>query len=82
MKISELGLADKPWDYLDNKRIVREAIEIFGFSRSMFASNFPVAGLRISYGDQVRAVASMISDCSKNERDNLFYNTAKNFYNL
>jgi predicted TIM-barrel fold metal-dependent hydrolase len=82
LKISELGLAGAPWDYPDNRRIVREAIEIFGFNRCMFASNFPVAGLRIGYVDQVSAIAHMIKDCSVSERGALFHDTARRFYRL
>jgi len=82
LKISELGLAGAAWDYFDNRRVVREAIEIFGFARCMFASNFPVAGLRIGYVAQVSAIARMIDDCSIGERTTLFHDTAKRFYRL
>ena len=82
LKISELGLAGAAWDYDDNRRVVRQAIEIFGFDRCMFASNFPVAGLRIGYVAQVCAIAQMIADCSRAERDALFHDTAKRFYRL
>ncbi len=82
LKISELGLAGAAWDYLDNRRVVREAIEIFGFARCMFASNFPVAGLRIGYVAQVSAIAQMVQDCSTGERNALFHDTAKRFYRL
>ena len=82
LKVSELGLARAPWDYDDNRRVVREAIEIFGFGRCMFASNFPVAGLRISYVDQLSAIAHMIQDCSLPERNALFHDTAVRFYRL
>ena len=82
LKVSELGLARAPWDYDDNRRVVREAIEIFGFGRCMFASNFPVAGLRISYVDQLSAIAHMIQDCSLSERNALFHDTAVRFYRL
>ena len=37
------------WDYEDNRRIVLEAIDMFGIDRCMFASNFPVDGLRVSF---------------------------------
>lgn len=82
LKISELGLAGDPWDYHDNEKLVREAIEIFGFDRCMFASNFPVSGLRIGYQDQVKAIAHMIRDASRHERDRLFRGTAATFYRL
>ena len=82
LKISELGLAGSAWDYDLNRVVVREALELFGFERSMFGSNFPVAGLRIGYFQQVCAITHMIQDCSKNERDLLFHGTAKQFYRL
>ena len=82
LKISELGMAGVAWDYDDNRRVVREAVEIFGFARCMFASNFPVAGLRIGYVDQVSAIAHMIQDCSIAERTALFHDTANRFYRL
>ena len=82
LKISELGLAYKPWDYNENRCIVREAIALFGFKRCMFASNFPVSGLRIGYVDQAKAVAHMIKDCSETERRSLFHDSANSFYRL
>jgi len=82
LKISELGLAYQPWDYHENRRIVREAIALFGFKRCMFASNFPVSGLRISYVDQAKAIAHMIKDCSETERRSLFHDSANSFYRL
>jgi len=82
LKISELGLADSAWEYEQNRRIVLEAIELFGFERCMFASNFPVAGLRIGFFEQVCAIAHMISDCTVAERTMLFHDTATRFYRL
>ncbi len=47
VKISEFGLRDRAWDYESNRRVVLDALAIFGIERAIFASNFPVAGLRI-----------------------------------
>jgi len=82
LKISELGLMGAPWDYLENKEVVLNSIEIFGFNRCMFASNFPVSKLRIGYVDLVKAIAHMIKDATKTERSALFHDTAKKFYRL
>ncbi len=82
LKVSELGLAGAAWDYPGNRRVVRDAIEFFGFSRCMFASNFPVAGLRIGYVAQLKAIAHMVRDCSNSERAMLFHDTARGFYRL
>jgi predicted TIM-barrel fold metal-dependent hydrolase len=82
LKISEFGLKDAPWDYESNRAIVREALSIFGADRCMFASNFPVAGLRISYDALVRAIARMVSDLPQTQRDGLFWANAARFYRL
>lgn len=82
VKISELGLADSAWVYEHNRRIVLETIELFGFERCMFASNFPVAGLRIGFYDQVKAIAHMVSDSTVAEQKMLFHDTATRFYRL
>lgn len=82
VKISEFGLKDQPWDYDSNRRVVRDALAIFGPDRAMFASNFPVAGLRIGYGDQVTAVARMVEDLPEAEREALFWRNAARFYRL
>ena len=61
LKISEFGLRDKPWDYESNRRIVLDAITIFGIERCVFATNFPVAGLRVDYDKLVRSVKRMVA---------------------
>jgi predicted TIM-barrel fold metal-dependent hydrolase len=48
----------------------------------MFASNFPVAGLRIGYGALVAAVSRMLADRSPEERDRFFWKNAAAFYRL
>jgi predicted TIM-barrel fold metal-dependent hydrolase len=82
VKISEFGLKDRAWDYDDNRRVVRDAIAIFGIERSMFASNFPVAGLRIGYGALVEAMSRMLADRSPEDRERFFWRNAAAFYRL
>ena len=45
VKISGLGLCGQPWRATDNAGIIRDTIDIFGWDRCLFASNFPVDGL-------------------------------------
>ena len=45
LKISGLGQAGQPWSADANRRVVLDAIDIFGPERVMFASNFPVDSL-------------------------------------
>ena len=82
LKISEFGLRDQVWDYNSNRAVVRDALAIFGVRRCMFATNFPVAGLRISYDNVVRAVARMVSDLPAADREALFWRNAARFYRI
>ncbi|MGH7029609.1 MAG: amidohydrolase family protein [Stellaceae bacterium] len=82
VKISEFGLKDQAWDYPSNRRVVREAIAVFGIERAIFATNFPVAGLRVGYDDLVRAVARMLADFSAADRERFFWRNAAAFYRL
>ena len=82
VKISEFGLKDRSCDYESNRRVVRDALAIFGVARSMFATNFPVAGLRIDYDGLVSAVSRMLQDFPPDERDRFFFRNASTFYRL
>ncbi|HEX5319266.1 MAG TPA: amidohydrolase family protein [Stellaceae bacterium] len=82
VKISEFGLKDRAWDYEGNRRVALDAISIFGIERSMFASNFPVAGLRIGYGALVGAMSRMLEDRSPEDRERFFWRNAAAFYRL
>jgi len=81
-KISCLCLPDAPWDYEDNRRVVLEAIEIFGVERCMFASNFPVDALRVSYERMFADFKRMTAEFSLEERRALFHDNATRFYRL
>jgi len=82
LKISEFGLRDQPWDYEANRRIVLDAIAIFGVERCLFASNFPVAGLRVDYDTLVRAVKQMVSHLPAADQERLFFRNALSFYRI
>ena len=81
-KLSCLCLQDGPWDYADNRRIVLETIEIFGLERCMFASNFPVDGLRLSFDRMFRDFMRMTAALSASDRRKLFHDNAARFYRL
>ena len=81
-KVSELGLRDAAWTVAGNRRVVREAIEIFGIDRCMFASNFPVAGLKIGYRAQIAGLLEILADLPRPELDKLFRDNARRFYRL
>ncbi|HYM72817.1 MAG TPA: amidohydrolase family protein [Stellaceae bacterium] len=82
VKISEFGLKDRAWDYEENRRVVLDAIRIFGIERSVFATNFPVASLRIGYGALVAAMSRMLAERSAADRERFFWKNAAAFYRL
>ena len=82
VKVSEFGLKDREWEYESNRRVVLDALAIFGVERAMFATNFPVAGLRIGYGALVEAMSRMLAHLSPEQRDLFFWKNAKAFYRL
>jgi predicted TIM-barrel fold metal-dependent hydrolase len=82
VKVSEFGLKDQAWDYGSNRRVVLDALAIFGIERAIFATNFPVAGLRIGYSDLVTATSRMLDHLSPQQRDRFFWRNAKMFYRL
>ncbi|MEZ5727765.1 MAG: amidohydrolase family protein [Burkholderiaceae bacterium] len=81
-KLSCLCLPGGPWLEAENAPIVREAIDIFGIERCMFASNFPVDRVRIGFADMFTAFGRMVGDLAAGERRALFHDNAARFYLL
>ena len=48
----------------------------------MFASNFPVSGLKISFNNLYKNYKKIVANFSFNEKEDLFWKTAMNIYNL
>jgi predicted TIM-barrel fold metal-dependent hydrolase len=82
VKLSELGLKDAPWTVEGNRGVVRDAVEIFGVERCMWASNFPVAGLRTGYKAQLEGMLEILGDLSSDEIDRVFHRNAAAFYGI
>jgi predicted TIM-barrel fold metal-dependent hydrolase len=82
VKLSEFGLKDAPWNYDDNRRIVLDAVSIFGVDRCMFASNFPVAGLRVSYDVLVESMRRMLEPLGRAALEKIFWRNAQSFYRV
>ena len=82
VKLSEFGLKDAPWNYDDNRQIVLDAVSIFGADRCMFASNFPVAGLRVSYDVLVDSMRRMLEPLGREALEKIFYRNALQFYRM
>jgi predicted TIM-barrel fold metal-dependent hydrolase len=82
VKLSELGLRDAPWDVADNVRIVRDVIDMFGWRRCLFGSNFPVASLRIGYRPLVQAMAAALAPLTADQRRAIWHDNALRFYRI
>ncbi|MNF16901.1 Amidohydrolase [compost metagenome] len=55
---------------------------MFGIQRCLFASNFPVAGLRIGYDPLVRAMDALLADYDATQREAFFWRNAKEVYRI
>lgn len=82
IKISGLGQRGRAWKQADNVPVIRDAIAIFGASRCMFASNFPVDSLVADYGTILAGFMAAIADRSAAERRALLHDNAVRFYRL
>lgn len=81
-KISGLAMFDHRWTRESLRPYVLETIEIFGASRCLFASNFPIDGLHSSYGALWHAYAEIVAGASAAERAALFVGNAERCYRI
>ena len=80
VKISGIGVADTPWNIKENEIIIRDTINIFGASRCMFGSNFPVDSLCDSFDAIFQNFRRAVSGLSIVDQSALFHNNAQKFY--
>ena len=66
IKLSEFGVKGQEWNYKENEKIILELIDIFSPSRCMFASNFPVSGLKISFNNLYKNYKKIVGNFSSN----------------
>ncbi len=82
IKLSEFGIKHEEWNYNENARIILELIDLFGPKRCMFASNFPVSKLKITFDNLFNNYKKIVEKFSRDEKKNLFSETAIEAYNL
>jgi predicted TIM-barrel fold metal-dependent hydrolase len=80
VKISGIGQPGKAWTADANRDIVLTAIELFGPTRCMFASNFPVDSLCATFREIFDGFREIVSDFSSAERSALFRDNAIRIY--
>ncbi|WP_153141537.1 amidohydrolase family protein [Paraburkholderia agricolaris] len=82
IKLSELGLRGGQWDPISNRRVLRDAVSIFGAKRAIFASNLPVSGLSASFEQIVDGVLDAVADLGDEAVQDIFANNARRFYRM
>lgn len=83
VKVSELGLRPNRWDPESNARVVRDVLDVFGYDRSMFASNLPVATLTAPTFDAVmESILAGVGEASEEQLADLFAGTAVREYRI
>ena len=81
-KVSALGTNDHDWTRDSIAPFVLETIDIFGPSRTMFGSNFPVDSLYSGFGELFGAFDELTTSLSREDRHELFVGTATRAYRL
>jgi predicted TIM-barrel fold metal-dependent hydrolase len=82
LKIGGLGQVDGGWSYASNRRVIRDAITIFGVERCMFASNFPVDSLCADYDTIVDGFRRSVDDFTPADQARLFHENARRIYRI
>lgn len=82
VKISGLAMLDWHWSGESLRPFVLETLEMFGATRTMLASNFPVDRLFGSFGRYFEAYDQLLGRASAAERAALFGGTAARLYRI
>jgi predicted TIM-barrel fold metal-dependent hydrolase len=82
VKISDLVAYDHHWTLASLGEVVDHCIDCFGPDRAMFASDFPVAGLRATFDEVFDAFRQITAGLSDDEQSALFHDTAARVYRL
>jgi predicted TIM-barrel fold metal-dependent hydrolase len=81
-KISGFTVKNLAWTVALNGPIIRETIATFGVDRCMFASNYPVDGVKASWDWIYRCFKQITADLPDADRQKLFAGNAVAFYRI
>jgi predicted TIM-barrel fold metal-dependent hydrolase len=81
-KISGLPMLGEPYTITANKPIILDAIGIFGVDRCMFASNYPVDGIKGSWDHLYSTYKRAVAHLPLRDREKLFADNALSFYRI
>ena len=70
------------WTAAEIRPYMDHVLEVFGFARVMYGSDWPVCLRGIEYKGWLELVQEGVGDATEAERQSLFYGTAERFYRL
>lgn len=82
LKISDLVAYDNRWTFESLNAVIEHCLACFGPTRSMFASDFPVAGLHATFDQVYEVFRKAAETLSLDEQRALFFATANDTYRL
>ena len=84
IKLSGFGEFNAKWTEDTIRPLILNAIDNFGVNRCMFGTNFPVDKYlsTASYFDYWNAYFNIVNDFTNDEKDNLFFKNAENFFSI
>jgi len=82
LKISNPGAYDPQWTLESIKAVVDECIGAFGVERSMFATDFPVANLQMTYAEIYESFKKSTAHLPEASQRALFHDNAQRFYRM
>ncbi len=82
LKLSGVGIVFKRSDQKNIERFIHSGIKIFGADRCFFGSNIPPDTLFFSYDEIIDTFRKIFSIYDLEDQRNLFYENAKQFYEL
>ncbi|PZW46655.1 putative TIM-barrel fold metal-dependent hydrolase [Humitalea rosea] len=82
VKISGIGLPGRPWTVEDQRPVIEDCIEIFGWQRCLFASNFPVDGLCGSFETIFSGFRQVAAGLPLEQQRAMFHDNAVRIYRL
>jgi predicted TIM-barrel fold metal-dependent hydrolase len=80
LKISDLVAYDHDWTPESLREVMLVCLDAFGPDRSLFASDFPVAGLHASFDQIWDGFKAFTADLTPDEQRALFHDNARRLY--
>ena len=82
IKVSDLVAYDHNWTLASLREVTLACIDAFGPERSLFASDFPVAGLHATYDQCFDSFKAITKDFTAGEQRALFCENAARLYRI